>query len=138
MKFKVIIAGIFSVLLLIGCGPKMIYLEGPRIGDEQPDILKACLKKAIYDINSAAPPLTDKDKTLLNGINIEYFIWWGSLSGPMPVINRQGLPSEARTAFPVLDKDKITLSQRYVLCLLENGYTWPDEDWVKERFNESN
>jgi len=65
----------------------------------------------------------------------DYFLWWGSLSGPKPVITREHLPGEARTAIP--HRTSKELSDRYALCLFANGYEFPNEEWVKERFGES-
>ena len=140
MKLSVLIPCVLILSFLTSCGPKQLYLiskESVVIPSEN-DIMKVCLNRAITEMNSDSPPLTEAEKAPLEGISAEYFLWWGSLYGAMPVINQNKQPSEARSGSPVLDKTKTELSERYVLCLLENGYSWPDEEWVKARFNEAN
>lgn len=136
MNTKKVILIFLASIFVGGCGPKQLYLVGPQIGDEQPDILKVCLNKSVNEINSGASPLTSTEKVPLKGVQTEYFLWWGSLSGPKPVITKEHLPGEARTAMPWHNSSK-ELSDRYVLCLLANGYKFPNEEWVKERFGES-
>ena len=134
------ILSIFLCALLISCGSKALYLvskDKVQIASGN-DTMKMCLQKSINDMNSGAPNLTEAEKAPLKGINTDKFLWWGSMSGPMPVINRNKQPGEAQSAFPVLDERKIELSERYVLCLLANDYSWPDEEWVKARYNEAN
>ena len=135
MSTKIAVLIFLAAVLVGGCGPKQLYLVGPKIGDEQPDILKVCLNKSLNQINFGAPPLTSEEKVPLKGIQTEFFLWWGSLSGPKPVITTDHLPGEART-FPWPNSSK-EISDRYVLCLLANGYEFPNEEWVKGRFGES-
>jgi len=135
---KTIVFMLIVFPLLSSCGPKALYLKNEDIHvPSENDIMKVCLSQAIHEINSGSPQLTKEEKKPLQGVSTEYFLWWGSLSGPVPVINRNNQPGEARTAIPIVDKSKLELSERYVLCLLANGFSWPDEDWVKERFNET-
>jgi len=138
MNLKILFLIVPVLFLLTGCSSKQLYLAGPKIGNKQPDILKVCLNEALQKMNSGIPPLSDKEKIPLNGVETDYFLWWGSLAGPKPVITRQSLPGEARTSFPVLDEKKKELSERYVLCLLKNNYSWPKDEWVKERFKKKN
>jgi hypothetical protein len=135
MNMKTATLIFLAAILVGGCGPKQLYLVGPKIGDEQPDILKVCLYQALNQVNSGAPPLTSEEKAPLKGIQTEFFLWWGSLSGPKPVITTDHLPGEAR-AMPWPNSSK-EVSDRYVLCLLANGYEFPNEEWVKGRFGES-
>ena len=133
----IVVATLFLSLLVASCGPKQIYLVGPPVGHEQPDVLKRCLSGVLAEVNSGAPPLTSEQRAPLKGIQTEYFLWWGSLAGPKPVVNRDGSSGEARVSVPWPNSSR-EVSDRYVLCLLANGYQFPDEDWVKARQGEAN
>ena len=133
----IVVASLFFFLIIAGCGPKQIYLVKPPIGQEKPDILNRCLARVLWEVNSGAPPLSPEQMAPLHGIQTEYFLWWDSLSGPKPVVNRDGSPGEARVSVPWPDSSR-EISDRYVLCLLANGYQFPDEDWVKARRGETN
>jgi len=94
-----------------------------------------CLSSAKAEISSGVAPIIEEEKALFNGYDVKYFLWWGSLSGPRPVEDVDGYISEAKSVFPITDKYKVNLTERYVLCLLNSGYMWPDAESVKIKFN---
>lgn len=110
--------------LLIGCGTKQLFLVEDINAEIDADVLQKCLNKAVSEAQSKIK-LTASEKELLNGVPTKYFLFWGSLSGPKPVVNPRGLPSEAKTLFSPTSASE-DISDRYVICLLSNGYLWPN------------
>lgn len=97
-----------------------------------------CLASAKSEIASGLNPVSEEERARFEGNEVRYFLWWGSLSGPRPVQDMDGYISEAQTIFPIRNEYKINLAERYVLCLLSNGYAWPTVESVRKRFNEKN
>ena len=95
-----------------------------------------CLASAKAEKASGTNTISEEEKALFKGNDVKNFLWWASLSGPRPVQDMDGYISEAKTIFPMRDEYKINLAERYVLCLLNNGYAWPDVESVSNRFNE--
>lgn len=140
IRLKFTISFFILVCLLSACLPQPLYL----VKDPQSkiirnyDIQEVCLNKAIYEVEAGAPPLAKEEKAALEGADTEYFLKWLSLSGPVPVVNEKGQISEAQSAFPVNSIYKKNVSERYVLCLLNNGYMWPDELRGNKKLKEKN
>ncbi len=126
---------LITVLFLQACGPKPIQLSGPKVPADWSNILWTCLGQANNEIETGKT-LSLEEQKQLKGIDTSYFLWWGSMRGPMPVVNRSKYPAEAISAFP-RSESKRALSDRYVLCLLNNGYSFPEEEYVRERYGET-
>lgn len=121
----------FSVILS-ACSSSRLYLV------KQPDVTISrdtqwkCLADANSELSSGLKPPTNEEKTLFKGHDVKYFLWWGSLSGPRPVHDEDGHISEAKTIFPLSDEYKVNLAEKYVLCLLNHGYRWPDDKTMQK------
>ena len=120
-----LVLSIMSLFLhLSSCGAKSLFLVEDVNAEIQSDLCYKCLNKAIVEVQSGPSELTDKERLLLKGVDTRKFLYWKTLSGPKPVVNQRGLPSEAKSLFPSGGTKEI--SDRYVLCLLQNGYQWPN------------
>jgi hypothetical protein len=114
---------LMTIFMLLGCGTKQLFLVEDINAEIEHDIFQKCLNKAVSQAQSGIK-LAPSEKELLNGVATKYFLFWGSLSGPKPVVNQRGLPSEAKTLFSPTSASE-DISDRYVFCLLSNGYKWP-------------
>jgi len=129
---------IASSLILSGCDATHLYLIKQPNAKIPRGMEWQCLSSVKAKILSGEDNITEEEKALFNGNDVKYFLWWGSLSGPKPVEDVDGYISEAKSIFPITDKYKINLTERYVLCLLNSGYMWPDAESVKKRFKQTN
>jgi hypothetical protein len=132
---KFIILIICLILTISACGTKPLYLVKQNDNMPAADTIHKCLAVAKSEMKYGGVANSQEETLLLRGIETERFLWWGSLSGPRANVNSSGLPGEHQSLIPTTDPYKIHFAERYVLCLLRNGYAWPDEEWVKERFN---
>jgi len=123
-------------LSVSACGTRQLYLVKRPDRAIPENSLRLCLAHADTEMSSGPRPLSEGETALLKGIDTTRFLWWGDLSGPRPVVNAEGNPGEA-PGTSMMDEVKKGLADRYVLCLLQNGYVWPDEAWVKERFKKA-
>jgi hypothetical protein len=127
---------IILVISLTGCGAtKQAYLIKNPERKPSRYIQWECLNLALNEVSSGAPLLTELEKKPLQGVKTGYFLWWGSLSGPKPVVNSKGQVTEARSLLRVINSYRQNVSERYVLCLLDNGYMWPSENLGIENKN---
>jgi hypothetical protein len=125
-------SGIASIALglamFAGCATDWLYLEpGPGKSDDLFD-LWPCVHVAYAEIRDGDGPLTPKEQEALGGRDVTFFLDWKQfLSSPRPVV-WNGRPTAVKSATPFLEpKGDPLVTQRYVLCLLRNGYQWPAE-----------
>ena len=122
------IMGMLALLLILAaCSSNYLYLVKQPDADISREIQWQCLAGANYQITAGAPPISEAARAQLAGNDVRYFLWWGSLSGPRPIIDRGGHPSETQSLFFTFDPYKIDMAERYVLCLLNHGFMWPDD-----------
>jgi len=119
-----ILSIILLCMCLLACGTTALFLVEDINVEIKDDLCYWCLNKAIAEVYSEEPELTANERFLLRGVDTKNFLYWKTLSGPKPVVNQRGLPSESKSLFPSGGKKEI--SDRYVLCLLQNGYQWPN------------
>jgi hypothetical protein len=119
-----------AAIAAVGFGCAMaapVKLVPPSSGvrDRADDPLARCLREADSSFSVNPAPLDASAKVPLGGRDTWRFLWWGSLAGPRPTVDRAGLPSaEAPNTFTVKTEARRELADRYVLCLLALGYRW--------------
>lgn len=112
------------VFITFGCSSNELFLVKAPGANPDPSLLRVCLSSAYVEIANGKADITSNEELALGGRDVTSFLWWGSLAGPRPVVNREGQPSRASSlvTYPWIDSQ---VSKRYVLCLLRNGYEWP-------------
>lgn len=112
------------IFIAVGCSSSELFLEKAPDANPEPGVLRGCLSTAFVELANGKADLTPNEEIALGGRDVTKFLWWGSLSGPRPVVNRAGKPSEASSliTYPWTNSQ---VSTRYILCLLRNGYGWP-------------
>lgn len=127
------IALIVVASMLPACDSGYLYLVKQPHATIPRDAPGECLDRALAELAAGPSPLTPEERALFQGHDTRNFLSWRSLSGPRIVVDWNGHISEAKPLFPVLDGDKVTLAERYVLCLLRSGYVWPDPGGATRR-----
>jgi hypothetical protein len=118
---------IVITLLLTGCATAGMSYDGNSLipppnltTDEKVRAIHACNRIAHQGAETGVP-LTDEQKALLNNRSTVYFFRSGT-----PVVNADTTPHRHKTVItPVGGRAASEVSDRYVLCFLERGYTWP-------------
>lgn len=125
---KGVVALVCISTILFGCatGPPRndgtALLPPPGLSLEfRKGILGACYSEAIYDAR-AKPALTAAEKEPLQGRSTLKFFHRGR-----PVSDGEGRPSMMSTLSGYLgEQGNNQATDRYVLCFLSRGYTWPN------------
>lgn len=114
-----------GLVAAVGCANDFLHLEpGPGKSDDLSD-LWPCVRVAYAEIQDGDGPLTPEEQAALGGRDVTRFLDWKSFSGPRPVV-WDGRPTAVDGPLYFLEPDGDPLvTQRYVLCLLRNGYQWP-------------
>jgi hypothetical protein len=117
-----------TVVVASGCATSVPTLLPPATPLAEGDLEWRCLHEAESSFSAIPDPLDAAAKTPLGGRDTFGFLWWGSLSGPRPVANRQGHPSGGGESLLVIKTARRReLADRYVLCLLAQGFRWQEE-----------
>jgi len=88
-----------------------------------------CLREAQAGLVVNPGPIDVATKAPLGGRDTFGFLWWGSLSGPRPVVNSKGRPSGVgESLLTIKTAARRELADRYVLCLLALGYRWQEAE----------
>jgi hypothetical protein len=107
-----------------------LYLEPPADQSTAPvnpltDFLLRCLYTAAQEVE-AGKPLSEYEEAQLGGRDVSGFLHWECIGGlpqcPRVVVSN-GRPSAEGRLYYVHGDERVT--QRYVVCLLRNGYSWP-------------
>lgn len=86
--------------------------------------INKCLAVAI-EISRKTNIVTSFERAPLRHQSTGQFLMTTTLSGPKPYMDKDGNPTRAATmVFSGLGQSPV--SDRYVICLLAKGYTWPD------------
>ena len=97
----------------IGCAGNELFCENSPGYDPDPGVLRTSLNTAYEEIKNGKASLTLDEEQVLGGRDVTKFLWWGSLSGPRPVVDTAGKPSVASSlvTFPWTNG---LVSKRYV------------------------
>lgn len=115
-------------LLLTGCAAARMTYDGMSLIPPS-GISEEKKIEIIYECNALAhlqakrvKPFTEEQKKLLKGRATKYFYRHGT-----PVVNADNTPAQHITAIPpVRGRAPKVISDRYVVCFLEKGYSWPE------------
>ena len=111
-----------AVAALAGCMTSGQYLERSPGKPDNLDDLWPCLHTAQAEVAAGKVQLTPEEQRALGDREIWAFLDWSSMTGPRPVVSK-GRPAEVPSA--LMPEGDVRVTQRYVLCLLRNGYEWP-------------
>jgi len=116
-------------IVLVGCaaapprddGRSLLHPPGLSLEQRQ-SIFRECYRSAVSD-TPAKPQLTVEEKTPLQGRSTLKFFHRGK-----PVTNSEWTPGmmSATLSGYLGEQGNNALTDRYVLCFLSRGYTWPN------------